>query len=370
DASGVLAGTANPYFARMATSAGTTVAGDAAAMSPTFFSLWIGNNDILGYATSGGTGVDQTGNLDPTTYGGNDITDPNVFAASYAGVLDALMAGGAEGMVVNLPDVTSIPFFTTVPSQALDPTNPDFGSQIETLNATYALLNQAFAFLGVPERSIQFATNAASFVVIKDDSLVDLSAELTQVLISGGLDAPTATIFGLQYGQARQANADDLMVLTSAGVIGQLNTDRLAELLGLGLPEADAAQLSINGITFPMEDQWVLSTSEQASVATAAAAYNATIEGIAQARDLILIDARAELAQVASTGIPYNGGLLSDTFVTGGAFSLDGVHPTSRGYAYVANLAIDAINRKYNANIPTVDIGDYPTVQVHNNGGN
>ena len=66
----------------------------------------------------------------------------------------------------------------------------------------------------------------------------------------------------------------------------------------------------------------------------------------------------------------YNGGVLTSDFVTGGAFSLDGVHPTARGYAFVANLAIDAINRKYTANIPMVDIGNYPTVQVHNNGGN
>ena len=370
DASGILAGTANPYFARMATSAGTTVAGDAAAMSPTFFSLWIGNNDILSFATSGGVGVDQAGNLDPSTYGPNDITDPNVFGASYTAVLDALMAGGAEGIVINLPDVTSIPFFTTVPYAPLDPTNPDFGPQIPTLNATYGLLNQAFAALGVANRSIQFSTTGPSAVVVKDEGLTDISAELTQALAAGGLDLPTATIFGLQYGQARQADESDLLVLTSSSAIGQLNTDRMAELIAFGLPEADAAQLSVNGITYPMEDQFVLVPSEQESIATATAAYNATIDALATARSLIMIDARAELAEVASTGIPYNGGVLSSTFVTGGGFSLDGVHPTARGYAFVANLAIDAINRKYSANIPTVDIGNYPTVQVHNNGGN
>jgi hypothetical protein len=27
-----------------------------AAQAPTFFSLWIGNNDVLGYATTGGDG--------------------------------------------------------------------------------------------------------------------------------------------------------------------------------------------------------------------------------------------------------------------------------------------------------------------------
>ena len=38
---------ANPYFVRFATSASTTVLADAMAQSPTFFSLWIGANDVL-----------------------------------------------------------------------------------------------------------------------------------------------------------------------------------------------------------------------------------------------------------------------------------------------------------------------------------
>ena len=40
-------GAANPWFARFQTSAGASVIADATSMSPTFFSLWIGNNDIL-----------------------------------------------------------------------------------------------------------------------------------------------------------------------------------------------------------------------------------------------------------------------------------------------------------------------------------
>ena len=62
---GVATGAANPYYARFASSGSATVIGDAAVQNPSFFSLWIGNNDILGFATSGGAGVDQTGNLDP-----------------------------------------------------------------------------------------------------------------------------------------------------------------------------------------------------------------------------------------------------------------------------------------------------------------
>ncbi|MEM7087390.1 MAG: G-D-S-L family lipolytic protein [Bacteroidota bacterium] len=368
NAAGIPTGASNPYYARFATSANATVIGDAVSLDPTFFSLWIGNNDILSFATSGGVGVDQTGNFDPSTYGPNDITDPNVFAGAYASQVDALTAGGAGGVLINLPDVTSIPFFTTVPFAPLDPTNPDFGPQIPTLNATFAGLNAAFAFLGVPERSIIFSETAASPVVVNDESLVNLSTALRDALIAGGLDAPTATIFGEQFGQSRQATEEDLLVLTSSSVIATLNEDRFAQLVALGVPAETAGQLSVNGVTYPLEDQWVLVPAEQESIATATAAYNATINGLASANNLGYVDARSELATVASTGIAYNGGVLTSEFVTGGGFSLDGVHPTPRGYALVANLAIQEINNTYGANIPMVDIGNYATVTLANNG--
>jgi len=83
---------------------------------------------------------------------------------------------------------------------------------------------------------------------------------------------------------------------------------------------------------------------------------------------LAFVDARSELAILATFGIAYNGGVLTSQFVTGGGFSLDGAHPTPRGYAHVANLTIQEINTTYGATIPTVDIGNYATVTLANNG--
>ena len=48
NAAGVAVGLANPYYARFASSASATVLGDAVAQGPTFFTLWLGNNDLLG----------------------------------------------------------------------------------------------------------------------------------------------------------------------------------------------------------------------------------------------------------------------------------------------------------------------------------
>src|SRR5690625_6406221 len=93
-----------------------------------------------------------------------------------------------------------------------------------------------------------------------------------------GLDQGTATVLGMTYGQARQATAEDLMVFTSQTIIGQLDADRMASLMAMGMPQEDAAQLSVNGITFPLDDQWVLSQHEVGQVAEATEAYNAMIE--------------------------------------------------------------------------------------------
>ena len=352
--SGVTTGAANPYYVRMATGANASVIADAAAMSPSFFSLWIGNNDILGYATSGGSGVDQAGNLDPTTYGSRDITDPNVFAASVSAQVDALVAGGNKGVILNIPDVTSIPYFTTVPAQSI----PLDAATAAGVNAQYALYNTqvlpGLVGAGVisaqeaSERQINFAAGV-NFPVMTDDDLTDISA----ILQGPPFNLP-ASLAGL-LGQLRQANNDDLVVLTAASVLGSL---------------ADPNDpTSVFGVAVPMGDEFILTAVEQGRVATATAAYNATIRGLAAANGLALVDAQRALREVANGGVAFDGGIMTSAFVTGGGFSLDGVHPTPRGYAYTANLIIDAINKEYGATIPNVNIGDYGTITAANNTG-
>ena len=121
------------------------------------------------------------------------------------------------------------------------------------------------------------------------------------------------------------------------------------------------------GVSIPLSDQYVLAVSEQARITAASTAYNATIQALAGAKGLAFVDAKAALARVANGGVVYDGGVLTSQFVTGGAFSLDGVHPTPRGYAYTANLIIQAINDTYDATIPMVHIGNYATITVTNN---
>ncbi|WP_321539538.1 G-D-S-L family lipolytic protein [Flavobacterium piscinae] len=224
---GVALGQSNPYYVRFASSPSATVLGDAVAQNPTFFSLWIGNNDVLGYATSGGAGTNQLGNLNPATYGGNDITDPTVFASVYSTILDGLTAGGAKGIVANIPDVTSVPYFTTVP------TNPIPGlpsANATSLNQLFGGINAALAGAGLPARYVTLladdgnsATVEANPLLIVDESLINISAQITAALtpIYG---APTAAFLGNLFGQTRHASnasgSRDYIVLTASGLIG------------------------------------------------------------------------------------------------------------------------------------------------------
>ncbi len=95
----------NPYYERLLpnditpTGALRPYVATAAATQPTFFTMWLGNNDVLGYATSGG--------LSP-------ISDIDKFKTSLDAMVNALVgANNAKGAIINIPDVTGVPFFTT-----------------------------------------------------------------------------------------------------------------------------------------------------------------------------------------------------------------------------------------------------------------
>jgi len=349
DIAGIANGTANPWYARFATSASSTVIDDAVSLNPTFFSLWTGNNDVYSYASQGGIGVDQLGNSDISTYGYRDITDPNAFALAYGAQVDALTANGAKGVLVNIPDVTSLPYFTTVPPRSI----PLDAETAGAVNAQFALYNGALGqlvaggFISAEEaaiRAINFI-EGVNYPIMTDDDLTDVTA----ILIGAGLDPQTAALLG----QLRQVKSDDIVILPASSV--------------LGTTPDPSNPTGVVGVSIPLQDVFVLTSTEKARVDTATQSFNAIIEGFAAANELGYVDSSAALAEVASTGHVFNGGVMTNAYVTGGGFSLDGVHLTPRGYAFCANMIIDVINTTYNASVPKVDIGTYGTVTLHNN---
>ncbi|PWB22205.1 G-D-S-L family lipolytic protein [Flavobacterium sp. HTF] len=354
-------GAANPYFVRFASSATTSVLADAIVQSPTFFSLFIGGNDVLSYAISGGIGINQTGNMNPATYGSNDITDPTVFASVYTSMATGLTANGAKGVVANLPYITALPYFTTVPynpltAKSLGANNEALGkAAIKDLNTKlYGPLKQVLTLFGAGDRINLLSETSANPVLIKDESLTNLSAQLTQAF-TPSLGAQTAAFYGVVFGQARQAKATDLVVLPTRTAIGAAPT---ATDSGVGF--VPPAPLDKFGVTFPLQDKHVLIPAEIAEIKTATDAYNATIKSVADQKGLAFVDTRAVLTQLSSGGIKFGNFSLTSTYVTGGAFSLDGIHPSARGYALIANIFVDAINAKYGSTLRHVDLATYP----------
>jgi len=345
---GLTTGTANPYFVRFASSSTASVLEDAMAQNPTFFSLWIGNNDVLSYATSGGVGTNQTGNTNPRTYSSNDITDPNVLAGSIKAVLEGMKSVGAtKGVIANIPNVTSIPFFTTIPYNAV-PLDEAYATALNT--QLVGRLKPVLTALGQGDR-LKTLVVGQNPLLIKDETLTDLSAQITAALTRNGVSAAEAAFIGITYGQARHTTSEDLILLSTKPVINSKVT---------GVSE----QFNKLGITYPLEDKYVLTKSEVAQVQTATNAYNTQIKALAEAYGLAFVDANAKMVELGkNSGIQYNGVNYSTTFVTGGSFSLDGVHLTGKGYAVIANEFIKAINAKYKSNLRQVNPNNYSGVK-------
>ncbi len=275
----------NPFFTRMASDpANASMLSDAAMQNATFFSLFIGNNDVLGYASTGGT-ADQ---ITPSA------GQPGVgFDASIDAIISAMTANGAKGVIANIPDITSLPLFNTVPYNGL------------TLDAqTAAALNAAYGPAGM-----SFKEGANPFII--KDSLVP-------------------------FVNARQAKAGELILLTMPQ-----DSVKCGSYASKGIP-----------------NKYVLTATEVKKVRDAIAAFNAKLKATAEAKGLAFVDVNAFMEKVKS-GIVYNGVSINTTFVSGGAFSLDGVHLTPLGNAMLANEFIQAVNEKYGATIPMIDAGKY-----------
>lgn len=335
NAAGLQTGTANPYFVRFASSANASVLGDAMAQNPTFFSLWIGNNDVLGYATSGGDGS-------------NPITSKELFTQAYNGIIATLTSQGAKGVVANIPNVTEIPFFTTVP---YNPVPLDQASVTALNQQVFGPLIQILTAYGQGSR-LKMLTLTNNPLLLKDESLTNLSAQITGALVMNGVPAQQAGLIGMVFGQARHATSQDLIPLTTRAAIGTAPSSAMA-----------VAPFDKFGVTFPLEDKHVLTATEKKEVLDATADFNKVISAAASAKGLAFVDANKKMVELArSSGIHYDGVKYTATFVTGGTFSLDGVHLTGRGYAIMANEFIKAINKKYQSTLPQVNANKYSGV--------
>jgi len=106
----------------------------------------------------------------------------------------------------------------------------------------------------------------------------------------------------------------------------------------------------------------VLTPDEIAVIQSQTRAINSIIQATCEAENWPMIDAWSKIREGMETGWELrkadgssSGVVLTGEFATGGMFSLDGIHPTSAAYAYMADIGVDVINAHYGTHLPYVD---------------
>ncbi len=79
----------------------------------TFFTLWLGVEDVLNYAAAGGE-------TPPSANNRNLLTSPALFRNAYDSVLTTAIRNGAKGVVLTIPDVLLMPYFRAKPARGLE----------------------------------------------------------------------------------------------------------------------------------------------------------------------------------------------------------------------------------------------------------
>jgi hypothetical protein len=266
----------NNFFKRMASSNGASVIGDALSSSPTFFSLYVGLDDILAYAKVGGKNT--------------TLLTASQFQVLFSPIIDQVTSNVNQGIVSTLPDVTEMPYFNTIPYDGLN---------LDEANA--ASLNAIYNPIGL------------SFVVGKNAFVIE---------------DPSAGAFGVRQ-----------MVP--------------GEKILLSVP-LDSVKCNKMGSIFPLRDEFVLTLDEVNSIKNNTVLYNNYITSKAAEKNIALVETD-DFYKALSAGIVFNGIGLNPIFVSGGAYSLDGINLNPRGNALLANEFIKAINAKYKSPIPRVD---------------
>jgi lysophospholipase L1-like esterase len=296
-------GQPNPFFNLILRGIGTQFE-QAKALHPTFVTCWIGNNDVLGYATNGGV---------PSVL----LTSATTFDVLYSQLGDSLASLGAKVVIANIPDVTTIPFFSTI--------GPIFSA-----SAPWAY----FKSKGLP--GFCYGNHEGGVTGVADS----LSLATLKVLITlKGQDA--LSFIGDTTGAYYTVN----QITVPIGV-------NIHYPFGL---------VPYN----PFPDQYVLDPTEIKTASDAVSAFNSTILKVANTKGFGLVDINSIfknifLASISSGGGMYYGAELSTMFISGGLFSLDGVHPTSRGQGLIANEFLKVINSKFGSNFPLLNLGNMP----------
>jgi len=271
---------------------GTNAVQQTLSLLPDLVTLWVGNNDVLGAALEG-VAID-----------GVTLTPVASFEADYTAIVGALTASGRTLVILNIPDVTAIPFATTIPPVVL---NPATGEPVVGPTGPIPLLGPGNAAYPCP--------GGAPACPVPTGTLVTLQA---QPLLQQGYGIPCAV--------AQLPHCDN------------------------PLPDGQfipPATLVPGVLLYPDEHDAIHNRTEE---------LNAKIASIGGAAGAVLVDINAFFDRVSAEGLDIGGVSLNADFATGGLFSADGVHPNNIGHAILADEIIKALNTAKGSSIPEPDL--------------
>jgi len=351
----------SPFYARFASSPGSsTVLGDALSASPTFFSLWIGNNDVLGYALSGAT--------NPSI-----LTSTNDFQTRFSGVINNLMqVPDLKGVVVDIPPILAVPYLRAISFDRIELDEQTAGALNQGFAGFNAALDAIVANLGhdaedAALRKVEYSAGSNPILII-DDNLEDLGPKFDQLEQAGAIDAQQRAALA-PYEQARPMQGsipqigDELVLLSAGSILGTLAD-----------PNNPQSQI---GVVVPLGDEYTLTSDEIVEIETARQTFNGMMQQIVQGANAngtriafhstnVASGTFADLFGLdgSSLGVSVSGVTLAPDFSPNGVFSTDGIHPNQRGNALLANDILETIESTFSATLPEVDVLNLPSVQV------
>jgi hypothetical protein len=354
----------NPFYQRFASNPGNSrIIDEAIAAQPSFFSLWIGNNDVLGYAASGASNP-------------GILTSTSDFNTQYNAVVDALMANtSADGIVVDIPPFLGLALFQAVRWNNItldEATAAQVTAGLQPVNgAIQALVDNGLHPQEDANRRFMNYSAGNNPILVIDEELEDLGPKFDQLQQAGAINEQQRA--GLvPYEQSRPLTEGELVILSAASVLGtEADGDNseadtpIGVVIPLGFSLADG---SLNG------DRYYLSLPEQVEIETARQTFNGIIAAAAgnYPDRLAMYSTNSPTGAFydifgLSDGVPgitVSGVDLAPDFSPNGVLSTDAVHPNSRGNAIIANELLNTIETKFGAELPEVDVLALPSVQT------
>lgn len=201
------------------------------------------------------------------------------------------------------------------------------------------------------------------------DVLVVNKAKGILTNISNVLDLPYFNFYTFQE-LAKNVGSTDIYITTGNGIVRAATTNDkilMEAIPNVGKLNAGNQKKGLS-MAYPLTSEEVLDKDEISIIASRLSDFNGILKFEAEKRGIVLVDLKGLYAQVKSKTYSVNGVKFDNSLFTGGFFSLDGINPTPRGSAVIANEMIKVINENYKNSlktaIPSLDVSKFEALKI------